>query len=226
MDLLNSWNEKKRFGTKEKPFVVKLHGVHGCSRIDDLMVIPSNTKIIGTKNTSIFGDLCVENKTNISFECINFEPYLKGVHFASSQIELLDCSFKHSGACGLRCYVAPIFMGLTRFSWDCSQRVRQIIHEREGMTMVSRAECTVTATRCEFSANGASGVSVSRGSKGYFTNCTFHHNTLSGGVSGRTLIYSPIYRLIVYLKKAWFFRSGMYFWPPTYIIIFSLSKRY
>ena len=56
--------------------------------------------------------------------------------------------------------------------------------------MVSRAECTVTATRCEFSANGEDGVSVSRGSKGYFTNCTFHHNKSNGisAIGKRTLV--------------------------------------
>ena len=47
-----------------------------------------------------------------------------------------------------------------------------------GLIMVSGA--SVKATQCEFSENRESGVSVTGGSKGIFTDCTFHHNRFYG----------------------------------------------
>jgi hypothetical protein len=39
---------------------------------------------------------------------------------------------------------------------------------------------SVKATQCEFSENGGSGVAVTGGSKGIFTNCSIHHNGADG----------------------------------------------
>jgi hypothetical protein len=116
MDLLNSWNGKRGFGTKEKPFVVKLQGdvlsftppllgqedtglnIRPRGSIWDS--IPSNTKIIGTKNTRIIGGFRLQDKTNISFEHVHFEPsgFNQDFHFQNCQVDLLDCSFKNFGS--------------------------------------------------------------------------------------------------------------------------------
>ena len=52
----------------------------------------------------------------------------------------------------------------------------------QGLSIFSGA--SVKATQCEFSENGWTGVFVTGGSKGIFTDCTIHHNGMIGVGAG------------------------------------------
>ena len=58
---------------------------------------------------------------------------------------------------------------------------------------------SVKATQCEFSENRSYGVSVTGGSKGIFTDCTFHHNG-DDGVYAQELFFSHHSQSLVELR--------------------------
>ena len=154
---------KQKIYSKEHPLEVVLSGgehvvlegsftnADGSLRQNSLEVTRSNISFVGKgkDKTTVRGGFRVENKKNVSLQnLILTNPNGSGLF-----VEGEEASVEMLGVSVKNC-------------------------GRFGFGLVVRNGASVKATRCDVSENRESGVFMNGGSKGFFTDCTIHHNGL------------------------------------------------
>jgi len=154
---------KQKDYSKEKSLVVVLsdgeHVVEGSFTDSDgdlyentLDITCSNISFIGQSKdkTTVHGGIGVENKKNVSVKSLTLTTILNGFGL---RVEGEEASVEMMGVSVKKCGSYGLYVG---------------------------SGASVKATQCEFSENKQEGVDVFDGSKGFFTDCSFHHNGADG----------------------------------------------
>ena len=146
---------------KEKPLVVVLsEGEHvvegswtayGAVQLNTLEIMCSNISFIGQgkDKTTVHGEIVVLNKKNVTVKSLTLTNPDENITLVGLRVQGEEASVEMMDVSVKEC-------------------------GSEGLIVDSGA--SVKATQCEFSENGWTGACVHDGSKGIFTDCTFHHN--------------------------------------------------